>query len=130
MGGKMKASEISMFFGYGHNWLTHLKASRIAKYNFICSFDDDEFKIVGYEHGTGKFENVPTFNMVTKEGYPFDGVPVGTEEQRAQYLKDAKNYLGDFATVRFFGYTTTDEPVPRFPVIIDLGRKDLDGRNK
>lgn len=101
------------------------RSSDLLKYK---DFDDCEFKVIGYKCGTGKFENVPTFEMVTKEGYRFEGVPVGTEEQRAQYLRDAKNYLGKWATVRFFGYTTTSEPVPRFPIIIELGRQ-LDNGN-
>lgn len=95
------------------------RSSDLLKYK---DFDDDEFRIVGYKNGSGKFENVPTFDMVTKEGYRFEGVPTGTEEERAKYLENAKYYLGTLATVRYFGYTTTSEPVPRFPVIIQLDR--------
>ena len=99
------------------------RSSDLLKYK---SFIDSEFKIVGYEFGVGKFENVPTFHLVTKEGYHFKAVPTGTEEQRAFYLSNAKNYLGNWATVRFFEYTTTEYPVPRFPVIVDLDRTDYE----
>jgi DNA ligase-1 len=90
----------------------------------IKVFNDVEFKIIGYKAGTGKFINVPTFQMVTKNGDVFEGVPKGTEEQRKEYLDNGRNYIGKLATVRFFGYTTTDKPVPRFPVVVDLDRKE------
>jgi DNA ligase-1 len=90
----------------------------------LKDFNDDEFKVIGYKAGTGKFINVPTFQMVTAAGHEFEGVPKGTEEQRKQYLDNGRNYIGKLATVRFFGYTTTDNPVPRFPVIVDLNRKE------
>jgi DNA ligase-1 len=90
----------------------------------LKDFNDDEFKVIGYKAGTGKFKNVPTFQMVTAAGHEFEGVPKGTEEQRKQYLDNGRNYIGKLATVRFFGYTTTDNPVPRFPIIVDLDRKE------
>ena len=92
----------------------------------LKDFDDNEFKIIGYKAGTGKFINVPTFEMETKEGYEFEGVPKGTEEERAMFLKNAKNYIGKYATVRHFGYTATAKPVPLFPVVILLDRNDID----
>lgn len=90
----------------------------------LKDFNDEEFEITKYRAGTGKFVNVPTFEMVTKEGNYFEAVPRGTEEERAEYLKNALNYIGKLATVRFFGYTTTNKPVPRFPVIVDMDRHD------
>jgi len=113
--------EGAMVRNLGSPYKINSRSSDLLKYK---SFIDDEFKIVGYEFGVGKFENVPTFHLVTKEGYPFKAVPTGTEEQRAFYLDNAKNYLGNWATVRFFEYTTTECPVPRFPVIVDLDRTD------
>jgi len=98
------------------------RSSDLLKYK---DFIDEEFKITGWKTGKGKYANVPTFIMETKEGYPFEGVPVGTQEQRAEYLANAKKYIGKLATVRFFEYTTTKKPVPRFPVIYDLGREDI-----
>lgn len=95
------------------------RSNDLLKYK---DFIDDEFKIVGYKYGTGKFENVPTFDLVTRLGNPFEAVPVGTSEQRAEYLKDARLYLGTYAKVKFFGYTTTSTPVPRHPVILELNR--------
>lgn len=90
----------------------------------LKDFNDEEFEITGYKSGTGKFVNVPTFEMITTAGHTFEGVPKGDEAQRAEYLKNANSYIGKYATVRFFGYTTTNTPVPRFPVIVDIDRKE------
>jgi DNA ligase-1 len=90
----------------------------------LKDFMDEEFEIIGWKTGKGKFASVPTFIMKTAEGTEFEGVPVGTQEQREQYLKDAKSYIGKKATVRFFEYTTSVSKVPRFPVIYDLDRKE------
>jgi DNA ligase-1 len=81
---------------------------------------DQEFKVVGYKTGKGKFENVPTFQLVAPNGGVFEATPKGTEERRAQYLKDADSIIGKFATVRYFENSTSDVPVPRFPVLIDI----------
>lgn len=90
----------------------------------LKDFMDEEFEIIGWKTGKGKFTNIPTFIMKTADGTEFDGVPIGTQEQREQYLKNAKSYIGKKATVRFFEYTTSASKVPRFPVIYDLDRKE------
>ena len=92
----------------------------------LKNFDDKEFEIIGYKSGVGKFENVPTFQLKTESGFTFEAVPTGDEEARADYLKNADSYIGKLATVKYFGYTNTKSPVPRFPVITQLDRFDLD----
>lgn len=96
------------------------RSDNLLKYK---DFIDQEYKIIGYKSGVGKFENVPTFEMVTSESKRFEAVPIGTQEQRLEYLKNAKNYLGTYATVRFFEYT--EDKIPRFPVIVELDRQDF-----
>ena len=89
----------------------------------LKDFLDEEFKIVGFKSGKGKYEKVPTFELITLAGVTFEAVPKGTEEEREQYLKDAKSYIGKFATVRFFEWTTSENKAPRFPVIVDMSRE-------
>ena len=96
------------------------RSSDLQKYK---NFDDNEFEITGWKSGVGKFEKVPTFELKTKEGYSFEAVPKGSEEQREEYLKNANTYIGKFATVRHFGYTATAKPVPLFPVLVDMSRE-------
>jgi len=83
-------------------------------------FIDEEYEIIGYKTGKGKFANIPTFQLKTVEGYEFEATPKGNEEKRSKYLEDADNIIGKFATVRYFEKTTSEQPVPRFPVLITV----------
>lgn len=89
-------------------------------YNLLKMKDwlDEEFKIVGWKTGKGKFSNIPTFSLVTKDKKFFEAVPKGTEEQRNEYLANADSLIGKEATVRFFEYTA--DGIPRFPVLVGI----------
>jgi DNA ligase-1 len=86
----------------------------------LKDFLDEEFEIIGWKTGKGKFSNIPTFLLVTREKKTFEAVPKGTEEERGIYLAEANNYIGKFATIRFFEYTA--DGIPRFPVLINIDR--------
>lgn len=77
-------------------------------------FQDDEFPIIGWTAGKGKFENAPILRCATKEGKHFDVVPKGTDEERRAMLENAQNLVGKLLTVRFFDWT--DDGIPHFPV--------------
>ncbi len=83
-------------------------------------FDDDEFPIIGAtENVVGDWVGTCTFRCVTKDGNEFNVMPKGDYETRAEFWKDWKAdkiKVGDMLTVEYFGYTTTDKPVPNFPV--------------
>lgn len=83
-------------------------------------FIDEEYEIVGYKTGKGKFADIPTFELKTVEGYNFEATPKGSAEKRSQYLADAESLIGKFATVRYFEKTSSEESVPRFPVLITI----------
>ncbi len=82
------------------------------------SFKDAEFEIVGAYQNKGKMENQCTFTCVTEDGTEFGVKPKGTEAQREQYWIDfqAGKLTGKLLTVKFFEWTTSENPVPRFPV--------------
>jgi DNA ligase-1 len=82
------------------------------------SFLDAEFKIVGAYENKGKMEGQCTFTCVTEDGTEFGVKPMGTEAQREQYWADfqAGKLTGKMLTVKFFEWTTSENPVPRFPV--------------
>ena len=82
------------------------------------SFLDAEFKIVGAYENKGKMEGQCTFTCVTEDGAEFGCKPMGTESQREQYWVDfqAGKLTGKMLTVKFFEWTTSENPVPRFPV--------------
>lgn len=79
---------------------------------------DEEFKIIDWKTGKGKFSNIPTFSLVTKDKKIFEAVPKGNEEQRNWYLENANELIGKEATIRFFEYTA--DGIPRFPVLIGV----------
>jgi DNA ligase-1 len=81
-------------------------------------FLEEEFVIIGWKTGKGKFANIPTFEMITKDNKVFEAVPKGTEEIRAEYLVNADSYIKAKATVRFFEYTA--DGIPRFPVMVGI----------
>lgn len=84
----------------------------------VKEFIDDEFEIVGAEECIGKFEGMCTFTCKTKNDGIFKVMPEGTEDQRRQMYQDwlsGKIKPGDMLTVRFFEWTTSENPVPRFP---------------
>jgi len=93
-------------------------------------FMDEEFKIVGASEDKGKMAGQCTFDCAVMKDYTYAGpkdpnnVGVfsvkmkGTDAQRKQQWEDFKagNMLGKMMTVRFFAYTTSEIPMPRFPV--------------
>jgi DNA ligase-1 len=78
-------------------------------------FLDNEFEVIGYKAGKGKFENVPIF-LLQCDGGEFEAVPKGDQSLREDYLRNAESYIGSLATVRFFEYTA--DGIPRFPVLV------------
>lgn len=76
---------------------------------------DEEFEVIGWKRGKGKFENVPTF-LLLAEGGEFSATPEGDQSIREFYLENADSYIGKKATVRFFEYTSKN--IPRFPVLV------------
>jgi len=79
----------------------------------VKSFDDAEFKIVALNED--KNGHV-VYSCVTEAGDQFDVKPAGTDAERRKPLLTPHEFLGKMLTVKFFGYTTGENPVPRFPV--------------
>ncbi len=97
--------------------------NRDAKYLFggihcnelqkVKSSIDEEFKIVGFDHGVGKFAKAVVWICVTKEGKEFRCNPKTTQEKREEMFRNAKKYIGQWEKIRFQNYT--EEGKPRFP---------------
>jgi DNA ligase-1 len=77
-------------------------------------FIDEEYEIIGYHDGEGKDEGAVTWICVTKAGEEFDCTPNGTYEQRRQWWRDRKKYIGKMLTVRYQNLSD-DRKVPIFP---------------
>ncbi len=84
----------------------------------VKAFQDEEFLIVDVNEGKGKFEGRAIFVCETKDGARFEAVPKGRDELRQKYFEDREKLVGMMLTVRFFEWTTSEQPVPRFPIAI------------
>lgn len=91
----------------------------------VKSFIDMEFEIVGAEENKGKQKGQCSFVCKTEAGKEFTCKPKGTAAMRREYWENIGSYLGRPLTVRFFEWTTSDDPVPRFPVGVAI-REDWD----
>lgn len=76
-------------------------------------FFDEEFEIVSHEEDKNGHA---VFYCVTEKGALFKVKPVGSDEDRREYLENATKYYNKMMTVRFFEWTSSQNPVPRFPV--------------
>lgn len=80
----------------------------------VKQFQDSEFEITGLVDGL-RDEDL-CFSLKTKEGYAFKAKPIGDRLLKQWYREHIDELIGKMGTVKFFGYTTTDTPVPFLPV--------------
>lgn len=91
-------------YEYGRRSPTLLKAKR---------FQDEEFEIVGFEDGVGKFKGAVVF-VCKKDDKVFKVVPRGSMEARRVMFKSGSEYVGKRLTVRF--QKETEDGLPFLPV--------------
>lgn len=94
------------------------RSSDLLKYK---KFMDEEFEIVdAYENK--KQPGQCSLVCRTKQGFEFGVKPEGSAEQREQIWQDFNKgqLTGKFLTVRFFAWTTSKNPVPRFPIGVSI----------
>lgn len=86
-------------YGYGsRDW-------RMIK---VKVFQDDEFRIMGATPGLRPEDMV--FIMKMKDGKTFEAKPVGDRILREWYLDNIDILIGQYATVKFFGYGVNGRP--------------------
>ncbi len=86
----------------------------------VKEFQDAEFEIVGGFENKGNQSGQCTIVCKTEEGAEFGVKPEGTSEQREWYWKNLNSLIGKKLTVRFFSWTTSKKPVPRFPIGVTI----------
>lgn len=86
----------------------------------VKAFLEEEFDIVKVVDGKGKFEGRAIFQCRTEAGAQFEAVPRGSDGLRREYYERREELRGKRLTVRFFEWTTSSPPVPRFPVAIGV----------
>jgi len=66
---------------------------------------DDEFKIIGYDEGSGDEKGAVIWKCITKDNKEFSARPRGSFELRRELFKKADSYIGKWLTVLYKGYT-------------------------
>ena len=79
----------------------------------IKEFQDAEFKIVGLVEGL-RDEDM-CFLMETEDGTQFKAKPIGDRTLKQEYRDNINSIIGKMGTVKFFGWTNTEHPVPNLP---------------
>lgn len=87
------------------------RSKHLQKYK---EFIEDEFKIIGYEEGTGLFKGSIIWVCETKDKKQFKATPKGSMEYRRQLLIDADKYIGKQLTIIY--QELTCDKIPRFPI--------------
>lgn len=77
-------------------------------------FIEEEFKIIGFNEGTGDEKGCVLWVCETKNGSTFTVRPRGTKESRMVMFYEGQKYINKFLTVIFQEYSADN--IPRFPV--------------
>ena len=79
----------------------------------VKEFVDDEFKILGLVEGL-RDEDM-CFLMEMPDGTQFKAKPIGDRALKQYYRENINNIIGKMGTVKYFGMTNTEHPVPNLP---------------
>ena len=71
----------------------------------VKSFMDDEYEIIGYTTGVGRFEGCVIWICITEDGNEFKVVPQGTTEERKEMYQEAEDNIGSLLKVKYFELT-------------------------
>ena len=88
----------------------------------VKKFQDSEFEILGLVEGL-RDEDL-CFLLKTADGNQFKAKPIGDRNLKQWYREHIDNLIGKMGTVKFFGYTTTENPVPFLPVFKSVRTKE------
>ena len=107
--------------GYEGIMLRNRESSYVQKRSYDLlkykEFDEDEFKIVGYEEGRGMLQGaVGAFVCVLPDGATFKVKLKGKDvtELLKEYFKHPETFMGKELTVQYQGLS--EDGVPRFPI--------------
>lgn len=88
-------------------------------------FTDEEYAIIGVEEGEGnKAGMVGAFVFENANGDTFRGSPKFGWEDCKNFWSARADLIGKSATVKYFNLTP--DGIPRFPVVINIGREDYE----
>lgn len=79
----------------------------------VKEFVDDEFKILGLVEGL-RDEDM-CFLMEMPDGTQFKAKPIGDRALKQYYRENINDIVGKMGTIKYFGMTNTEHPVPNLP---------------
>ena len=75
----------------------------------VKMYQEEEFEIIDYSEKLRDEDFC--FICKTKEGKVFEAKPIGTREQKSEYLEDMDNIIGKLGTVKFFEWSKDGVPL-------------------
>jgi DNA ligase-1 len=120
---KERIAALEKFYGEVLDPLEHvaLVPSHVVEYghrsgNLIKnkSFEDKEFVVTGFGSGEGSYSDCVKWVCATEDGLSFEVNPMGSFEQKREWLRTAGEYVGKQLTVRFMG--RTEKGIPKIAV--------------
>lgn len=100
-----------------HGGAGYEAGKRSASLLKVKTFEDAEFEIVDVKFGRGGYAEVPILVCVTEDGHAFQATASGTMEEKKALGRRKDKLIGRIATVKYAGFTKTEEPVPFHPVV-------------
>ena len=89
------------------------RSNSLIKYK---NFDDQEFRVIGFEEGVGNFVGLPKVILIElPDGSSAKATMTGTRESLAEIKENFDDYINKAATVQFFGWTKDGQL--RFPIV-------------
>lgn len=83
----------------------------------VKAFDDAEFLVVDIVPGDKSPTHGKFICLMTGTNTTFTATPDGPFELKEAYLRGKNKFIGKMVNVRYFGLTTSDIPIPRFPIM-------------
>jgi len=84
----------------------------------VKAFFDAEYTIVDIIPAERQPTHAIFVCAVPSSDVTFSATPEGSFELKEQYLRDRDKLIGKMLTVRYFELTTSETPVPRFPIAV------------
>ena len=81
----------------------------------VKKFVDAEFEVIDLVEGL-RDEDL-CFLLKTEDGNQFKAKPMGDRQLKQWYRDNLESLIGKMATVKYFGFTNTENPVPNLPVL-------------
>lgn len=94
---------------------TYKCGSRSNRMLKVKKFTDAEFEVIDLVEGL-RDEDL-CFLLKTEDGNEFKAKPIGDRQLKQWYRDNLDSLIGKMATVKYFGFTNTENPVPNLPVL-------------